>query len=582
MHPAPSLSESFPKSTKPDDRPQHVSFQQLDQNPQQPRLAPAAQPGPSEAMKGDNHLDHSVSQSSPPMRKDTGSSTSTNVSDATAVTAISTDTAATAYSVESSQSIFSVKDGAEVSSNRRASRRRTGPLSAAQREKAALIRKLGACPDCRRRRVACHPNHHNMSWEEAVQKYRSSSPVQELAALAGRPISPAPSQIRLPPLPKPQEMDIDLSSAAAQRHVAPVRTSINDARVNRTPLPSGPRLDRHMSMPPPLAAAPPPAPYTPIPHLGYVKSNLDSAAARILSSSQRTRYRNAFALLIHWQDDSDSGTVEELAEVFRKSYAYEPEIISIPSIGSDSYSNPGRWLSKVLSDFFEKSDTRDTLKILYYNGLSFLDNNREMVLSSSRNLEKAGTIRWSTIQPFLEDASSDTLVLMDSAYYPTSRMVRRKGVLEVIAASASESYFGYLERGIFTKTIIDQLRTRHLQRSSATLSAVELHSKLLSILPKLVLERHPEKGTSPEFPTPLHTQTSANTRLPSITLSPQPATLSKPLSNTEGVVSLTLSLRLTDESLSRENWADNWTEWFRMMPEGIRDAKVEGPFNTFR
>ncbi|KAI0151563.1 hypothetical protein GGR57DRAFT_175866 [Xylariaceae sp. FL1272] len=582
MHPAPSLSESFPKSTKPDDRPQHVSFQQLDQNSQQPRLAPAAQLGPPEAMKGDNHLDHSVSQSSPPMRKDTGSSTSTNVSDATAVTTTSTDTAATAYSVESSQSIFSVKDGSEISSNRRASRRRTGPLSAAQREKAALIRKLGACPDCRRRRVACHPNHHNMTWEEAVQKYRSSSPVQELAALAGRPLSPAPSQIRLPPLPRPQEMDIDSSSAAAQQHVAPVRTPINDTRINRTPLPSGPRLDRHMSMPPPLAAAPPPPPYTTIPHLGYVKPHLDNAATRILSSPQRTRYRNAHALLIHWQDESDAGTVEELAEVFRKAYDYEPEIIRIPSIGSDSYSNPGRWLSKVLSDFFEKSDTRETLKILYYNGFSFLDSNKEMVLSSSRNREKAGTIRWSTVQPFLEDASSDTLVLMDSAYFPTSRMVRRKGVLEVIAASASENYFNYLERGIFTKILIDQLRTRPLQRSSATLSAVELHSKLLSIFPKLIVERHLEKGTFPEFPTPLHTQTSGNTRLPSITLSPQLATLSKPLSNPEGVVSLTISIRLTDESLSRENWADNWTEWFRMMPEGIRDAKVEGPFNTFR
>jgi hypothetical protein len=88
------------------------------------------------------------------MRKDTASSTSTTASDTTAVTTTSTDTSTTAYSVESSQSIFSVKDGSEISSNRRASRRRTGPLSAAQREKAALIRKLGACPDCRRRRVA--------------------------------------------------------------------------------------------------------------------------------------------------------------------------------------------------------------------------------------------------------------------------------------------------------------------------------------------------------------------------------------------------------------------------------------------
>jgi hypothetical protein len=50
------------------------------------------------------------------------------------------------------QSIFTVKEGTDI--NRKPSRRRTGPLTATQREKAALIRKLGACAECRRRRVA--------------------------------------------------------------------------------------------------------------------------------------------------------------------------------------------------------------------------------------------------------------------------------------------------------------------------------------------------------------------------------------------------------------------------------------------
>ncbi|KAK8132937.1 hypothetical protein PG999_001110 [Apiospora kogelbergensis] len=151
----------------------------------------------------------SPDQSPQPSRKDTASSTSTNVTDATAVTNASSDTNATIYSVESSQSIFSVKDGAEISNSRRASRRRTGPLSAQQREKAALIRKLGACQDCRRRRVACHPNHHNMTWEDAMRKYRSHSPMQELVPLAGRPISPASSSLRHPYTQDSQDMDVD-------------------------------------------------------------------------------------------------------------------------------------------------------------------------------------------------------------------------------------------------------------------------------------------------------------------------------------------------------------------------------------
>ncbi|KAI1194558.1 hypothetical protein F5X97DRAFT_327409 [Nemania serpens] len=579
MHPAPSLAESFPKSTKTDDRSKHVY-----ETPQQPRLAHAAHLGPPETLKIENPSDYSVSQSSPPMRKDTASSTSTNASDTTVVTTTSTDTSTTAYSVESSQSIFSVKDGAEISSNRRASRRRTGPLSAAQREKAALIRKLGACPDCRRRRVACHPNHHNMSWEEAVQKYRSSSPLQELASLAGRPISPAPRQMRPPPPPyaqNPQEMDIDSAPVPPNPQPTPGRTSPNETRMNRTPLPSGPRTDRHVSIPSPLATSH--SPYS-IPHIGSVKHDLESIASKVLSSPYRSRYSNVYALLIYWQDEHElsvARAVEELAEVFQKCYHYTPEVIKIPSTTvRDGYSNPWRWLSRNINEFIDKSDTRDTLKIVYYNGYSYLDDNREMVLSSSRNRDKAGTIRWSGIQHILEEANSDTLIIMDSTYYPATKMVRRRGVLELIAASALEDYHHPLERGIFTRALTEQLRLRASARFPNALSATELHSKLLSLFPKLILDRYPEKGAATVFPAPLHMQTSGNSRLPSITLSPLPLQHAKPhsaLDNAHAGPQVTLSLRLTDEPLSLENW----TEWFRMMPEGIRDVKVDGPY-TFR
>lgn len=98
---------------------------------------------------------HYAPIASPPMRQDTGSSISTQ---ATTATLASTETNNTSYSADTSpnlhQSIFSLKDGSDVSNSRRTSRRRTGPLSQQSRERAALIRKLGACVDCRRRRVA--------------------------------------------------------------------------------------------------------------------------------------------------------------------------------------------------------------------------------------------------------------------------------------------------------------------------------------------------------------------------------------------------------------------------------------------
>lgn len=142
MHPAPSLAQAPPK-TDGSRSPSH---------------------GFGPAGGAHHHSPPTPSQSvSPPLRKDTPSSLA-NQSPATSPAAgnarLSVDPAgnSSSYGAETSpnlhQSIFSVTDGSDLSNHRRATRRRTGPLSQQQREKAALIRKLGACPDCRRRRVA--------------------------------------------------------------------------------------------------------------------------------------------------------------------------------------------------------------------------------------------------------------------------------------------------------------------------------------------------------------------------------------------------------------------------------------------
>ncbi|RYP61242.1 hypothetical protein DL769_007783 [Monosporascus sp. CRB-8-3] len=510
MHPPPSLAESFPKDSQSEERVQHASSHQSEQ--------PGHQPQPQHARHGaSSRLDRppTPAQASTPLRKDTASSNSTNASDVTAVTNATGDTSATAYSVESSQSIFSVKDGAEISSNRRASRRRTGPLSAQQREKAALIRKLGACADCRRRRVACHPNHHNMTWEEAVRKYRSSSPLQDLASLTGRPISPASKRVRLSSPRASQEMEIDSTSALANPQTTPGRAPLSEARL-RTPLPSAPRLDKAVSMPP-LAAAPP---LTALPNIVSIKADLEGAVSRVLSSPHRSRYTAVSVLLIHWQDEGDPAAiaaVDELSEVFSKVYHYSLEVAKIPSSKSDGCKNSWRWLSRTVVDFAERNDTRDVLKIVYYSGYSFLDEHRHMVLASARDRGTASTIRWSGIQQILEEACSDTLIIMDAAYYPSSNMVRQKGVLELMAASSSEGHFRVLERGSFTRNLAEQLRMLQPPRV--------LHS--------------PELHHGPQ---------------------------------------LSLSLRLSEETLNPESWI----EWLRMMPEGIKDVRVDGPYTTFR
>ena len=40
-----------------------------------------------------------------------------------------------------------------------------------------------------------------------------------------------------------------------------------------------------------------------------------------------------------------------------------------------------------------------------------------------------------------------------------------------------------------------------------------------------------------------------------------------------------MSVRLKDDNVD----VDSWNEWLRLMPSGVRDVKVEGPFRaTYR
>lgn len=176
-------------------------------------------------------------------------------------------------------------------------------------------------------------------------------------------------------------MDVDRGSAhtPANAQTTPGRPPHSDSRL-RTPLPSGPRLEKPVSMPP-LAAAPPHL--SALPNIDSIKSDLEGSVSRILSSPHRSRYTTASVLVIHWQDEEPAAkaAVDELSDVFRQIYHYAVDFAKIPSSESDGCRNPWRWLSRIVNDFTERSDTRDTLKIVYYSGYSFLDENREMVLA---------------------------------------------------------------------------------------------------------------------------------------------------------------------------------------------------------
>jgi len=67
--------------------------------------------------------------------------------------------------------VYNAEDETKARSSRRRNIRRHGPLTIVQRERVRIMRMLGSCDGCRRRRVACHPNHHNTTWDQARVRY---------------------------------------------------------------------------------------------------------------------------------------------------------------------------------------------------------------------------------------------------------------------------------------------------------------------------------------------------------------------------------------------------------------------------
>ncbi|SPQ18785.1 17dace5b-b333-4dda-93f6-0bb821426f64 [Thermothielavioides terrestris] len=397
-----------------------------------------------------------------------------------------------------------------------------------------------------------------MSWEEAARRFRSHEPsTHSLARLAGPQLSPAPSHSRPAFTSDSREMDLD--PPPTHHHAQP---ALNEARI-RTPLPSGPRPEKPISV-------------SQLPGFDSFRADLQGSADRMLANPFRSRYAHVSVLLVRWQDDEHPGArsaVQELAKTFHEDYNYVVQIKSIPTSPADS-TKPWLWLSQVVRDFIADHNQRDCLKIFYYSGCSYLNGDRDTVLASSKHADPSLAIRWSHIQHSFEDARSDALLLMDCAYYPSYATVRRQGMLEVIAASAGEDHAELLGRGAFTRALTDQLRTRAIQPFKEPFSAAELHAKLLSLYPRMIQEQNPEREVLTRYPTPLSMQLSGVKALPSILLAP--------LRNGEapsappGGTQISITFRLANDVFNMDSWA----EWLRSMPEGITEARVDGPYRS--
>lgn len=211
-----------------------------------------------------------------------------------------------------------------------------------------------------------------MTWEDVVHKFHQShSPTMQDAGTSsmqpGESTSPVAAmreaQAMFPS--ETQDMDIDAGPSTSHHHA---RLSLGDPRI-RTPLPSGPRLEKSLSLP----------------GIESFRNDLQMTANRMLSAPNRGRYLDVRALLLLWQNDDDAANVHaaarELADVFEKQYRFAFQVQAIPATETGHAKETWRWLARTLDRFAEEDDRREVLKIVYYAGHTFLDENREMCLA---------------------------------------------------------------------------------------------------------------------------------------------------------------------------------------------------------
>lgn len=417
MHPAPSLIEAPPRKDSRSDY--HRSSQQAShalsttrgtgQSHSNNFYAPYAA---SDYTTGLEALRQGRSLS-PPLRKDTHLSTSTTATNATGTSLTSAVTAASPGSTASSppaypgQNIpFSVNN-LELGQGKRPNRRRTGPLSPEQREKAAIIRKMGACEDCRRRRVGCQPQHHNMTWKEAVEKFGPDSGQDSSQDTGPNRQDPSPTSPRSVQGFRPTNVGVKRFSQESDDDTSPNAASEQPPQKIRKPLPSGPGIPRKVktvfSLSPDTTKNPnAPVPSTPSPRTiespgpssfpptltpSYSSGPPNAVlsgheTSRVISGSSLHRYVAVHALLLNWEDelsDEVKRVTQELCGVFEEQYRYQCEIFLIPYCPEPLESS--RRLLEKIGCFNAQTNKPDVLKIVFYNGRSYIDRNREMVLA---------------------------------------------------------------------------------------------------------------------------------------------------------------------------------------------------------
>lgn len=467
--------------------------------------------------------------------------------------------------------------------------RKRKALTEEERQRSNLMRRLGACDSCRKRKLACSPSHDRgdggHTLRLALATYQKT----------GKAVDVAPKPVRRSGSAEPEVIS---DSTATSVHDEPLgirpidRSRLSSSRVERPPLREN--AERIVAQGITFSTYPSsitnPDIRTRHADLQRFGQALNKATVSVFPTTSHSKYSSAHVLLLRWQDD-DLGVSDEseaLAEVFAEQYHFE---VSVGLIPSDS---PSRWLSRKILNFIEvDEDSRQTLKIVWYGGHSFISESKQCMWANDCNY--TSTVSWQGCQSLLEEAQSDVLIFLDTCGSGSSSTSAGDGVTEVITAGGW--YGGALpEVGpfSFTATLAAELRLLST-RTSFTIDQLYQHM-LARIQSQLSSDNEKQR-----HPTPYHTISRKDTSfMQSITLCPlqDPQTRrgrenSRPTgrgsrATSDGFTSsdalnpgMALLIKLKDSYNASEISADNFLEWLRAIPVSTEQIQVEAGYAHF-
>ncbi|KAL2068473.1 hypothetical protein VTL71DRAFT_16571 [Oculimacula yallundae] len=183
---------------------------------------------------------------------------------------------------------------------------------------------------------------------------------------------------------------------------------------------------------------------------------LNAAAKAVFPIEARSRYTKVYVILIFWEEDDANRPapieILKLFSVFKDVFHFDVQTLKI------SGENSNRAVTEKISDFVKLGENSDdSLKIVYYAGSSQILKNKRQLWTSGRHTQKS-SIEWSDVQTILQQAQSDTLVLLDCPYVRTPSGNWSNYVTELIAARPFSTTSKNAEPYAFTKDLVDELR----------------------------------------------------------------------------------------------------------------------------